>query len=368
MVRTLLALLVTLAPATARYEPFDFPSRPCAAGNFFDVSALACLPCPAGQEPDADGTSCVCAEGRVLVGSSCVTCNATGTAPTRDRSACLPCTGESNSSSTCDDPDATLGLVNSECACPAGRVLVERDGHGGLLAFKRCRPCPTGTYAASAVECRACPRPHMVAASTGGGCVCDTGYRSFSHSGGWWGHELTCVPEAEYSQLSALGYYAASAISMSYVDLHEAQGASSITVDESKALQQLLMPSASACLVAVTASTTAPRAQPLLEGNQACQAVGNLCVLTDYNTGSAACELYRYLRDQVPSASNEEWPQRMPGLYYPERGLVPITPAAPAIDTTLALPPAAGSRVRYVLAPYSLNGTFLGLQELGTQL
>lgn len=58
----------------------------------------------------------------------------------------------------------------------------------------------------------------------------------------------------------------------------------------------------------------------------------------------------------------------MPGLYYAERGIAPITASAPTIDSTMALPPALGSRLRYVLAPYSLNGTFLGLVELTNQL
>ena len=49
----------------------------------------------------------------------------------------------------------------------------------------------------------------------------------------------------------------------------------------------------------------------------------------------------------------------MPGLYYADRGIVPVTASAPLLDTQLALPPAAGSRLRYVLAAYSINGTHL---------
>ena len=51
----------------------------------------------------------------------------------------------------------------------------------------------------------------------------------------------------------------------------------------------------------------------------------------------------------------------LPGLFY-DRGDQAITRAAPSIPFTLALPTAAGSRLRFLLAAYSLNGTYLGLQ------
>jgi len=51
----------------------------------------------------------------------------------------------------------------------------------------------------------------------------------------------------------------------------------------------------------------------------------------------------------------------LPGLFY-DRGDQAITRAAPSIPFTLALPMAAGSRLRFLLAAYSLNGTYLGLQ------
>ena len=58
----------------------------------------------------------------------------------------------------------------------------------------------------------------------------------------------------------------------------------------------------------------------------------------------------------------------MPGLFYANYGVVPITASAPELPAMLALPPSTGSRLRYVLASYSLNGTFLGLEELTHQL
>ena len=45
-----------------------------------------------------------------------------------------------------------------------------------------------------------------------------------------------------------------------------------------------------------------------------------------------------------------------------DRGDQAFTRAAPSIPLTLALPTAVGSRLRFLLAAYSLNGTYLGLQ------
>ena len=104
-----------------------------------------------------------------------------------------------------------------------------------------------------------------------------------------------------------------------------------------------------ACLTAVTSPVSAPREQPLLVGNEACQAVGNLCVLQDYDKASTACTLYRELQSRAgaPGAnSNLQWRARMPGLYYPARGVAALSEAAPNVLATLALPPKPGSRVR----------------------
>lgn len=115
------------------------------------------------------------------------------------------------------------------------------------------------------------------------------------------------------------------------------------------------------------------------------QAIGNLCVLQHYDVTSAACGLYRDLQARSSTASvavssansgasistfgtNQEWRARLPGLFYPDRGVSALSEASPELPANIALPPAIGSRLRYVLASYSLNGTYLGLSELSDQL
>lgn len=182
--RFFLLCLAGLASAVD-FEAIDFPI--CTPGEtYFDVSALACLTCAAGQVPDPAGTGCVCAAGTVqevttdgatgvVTAVACVACP-DGEAPTRDRTVCMPCNTTVDNDATCiaDDPLQVPSLSGGECACAAGRVLVERDEHGHLLDAKRCRECPPGSHAEGST-CAACPGDHMTASSSGSGCECLTG-------------------------------------------------------------------------------------------------------------------------------------------------------------------------------------------------
>ena len=101
-----------------RYEPLTFPGT-CSETTYFDTSALQCLACPTGQQPDPAGTGCECSDSKVLSGATCVACNGTGAAPTRDRTACIPCTIVND---TCADATTGLDTDTSECGCPDGKV------------------------------------------------------------------------------------------------------------------------------------------------------------------------------------------------------------------------------------------------------
>jgi len=177
-----------LAAALA-YDPIPYPA--CTTTEYFDISSLTCNSCPVGQKPDASGLSCQC-DGGILQASAtaagvweCASCSALGLAPTQDGTACLPCFNGTIDNTTCLDNTTaaganmttavssgaastagfsdTLGLVNGECACPAGSALVERNGLGGLLPYKVCMPCPAASILNSEGECEACPADYMEA-------------------------------------------------------------------------------------------------------------------------------------------------------------------------------------------------------------
>ena len=358
--RPLLLLLLGCA-VDAEYDAIAFPY--CTKeGEYFDISSLLCTQCPRvtatsqGTVRDAAGTSCKCAPGTYFSGSACEACPA-GFAPTSDRTACLPC---------------NQTLVGGECQCTeAGRVIVEADSNGALLDEFQCRSCPAGHYPVPATGgvCVACPAAHMQARADSSGCTCRDGYSSVVHGSGFWGRSLSCVPNAERVTLAS--FYPSSAARKTFAFLPAAQGGT-YTVEVSQIVQQLLLPSATACLRAINLDTDppTPRAQPLVEGNQACQAVGNLCALYDYAAAASACVLYDQLNAAagVVDTSNQEWRRHLPGLFYESTGVGAVSEAAPQIPSVLALPPRPGSRLRYLLAAYSTNGTYLGLQELTTQL
>ena len=301
------ACVVTLARA---YEAIPYPT--CTSEEYFDISSLNCGVCPTDQKPDELQTSCECSAPRLRQGDLCVACSAAGFpadyAATRDGSTCLSCSAPPLNDTTYMG-EATLGLCNGtlfneetptscaysgECSCPTSQVVVERDELGGLLPYKQCRACPTGSYfvaasASAAASCVACPAENMVAIGEGAtGCTCATGFkeRSFTSSGtvGWWGREKTCMEKVAYTAVQP--FDTASATQVRF-DALTAGG--SYTVDSSKIFDQLLIPSATECYRAVTEG--ADKDLSLLAGNQACQAVGNLCVLQQYNSATGACEL-----------------------------------------------------------------------------
>ena len=86
----------------------------------------------------------------------------------------------------------------------------------------------------------------------------------------------------------------------------------------SATFDQLLLPAATECLRAVKYPDGEPRDQPLNDGNEACQTLGNLCALAMYEADAAACQLFQQVALEQSSFVNQEdqWKMRMPWLYY----------------------------------------------------
>ena len=382
-------LLLTTSLA---YQPIDIPST-CLSPKYFDISSLTCTNCPEGQVPDSSGYACQCNAGVLTPdatngGYTCVACSDSGTAPTRDGTACLPCRAFStsttvevtdsfgnvtNQTTTVELEGGTLGLdtATGNCLCADGKALIEYDGAGSMLAEKQCLACPPTDIVNSNGECEACPAEYMIAeliATPGGSqmeCRCPDGYEIKNVQGtGWWGRTSACLETLAYDELRS--YDTASADTVDFLDLVDG-GTRSV---DSLIFDQQLMPSAVECLRAVQAPDALPRSEPnLLAGNVACQAIGNLCVMAMYDEDSAACQLYRELQENAETAVNsDEWKARLPGLYY-EQGSAMYTQND--VDLTVSLDGDAtsiGSVLKYMIASYSLNGTYLGLSELSDEL
>ena len=232
-------------------------------------------------------------------------------------------------------------------------------------------------------------------------CRCVSGYQRRDHAQGWWGRDKTCLEQTAYDAVKS--YDTGSADTVTYRDLVGESGTKTV---ESKLFAQLLIASATGCRRAVRADVALPRGQPLLRGNEACQALANLCVLQMYDQDAPSCELYREMQLASETEVNQEseWKARLPALYYTEGPKVytlndvPLTVSLKgeasrltyvlptltpyrAPRTAHRAPPRTTHRAprtmhrapltsycRYVLAAYSLNGTYLGLRELSDEL
>lgn len=299
------AVLLWAAPAaaaayTALPNPYNLADNAptCSASQYFDISSLQCLACGAGGgvqslAPTESGLSCRCANGVVtdVDGGSavCTLCGA-NQAPSSDGTSCMPCGG------------STLGLIDGECGCPADRALFETNGHGALLPAKECGSCGDSAYVNTATgRCVLCPALHQKSSAVG--CVCAPGYLEKLHAdavwaGGLGGGGVSCMQAAAYASVQQYDTLSANILTLS-----DMLGGGATLQISSKAFEQLLIPAATECLVAVRASGTAaaeaaPRSQPLEVGNAACNAVANLCVAQLYAANAAACTVYSFLMAQ----------------------------------------------------------------------
>ncbi|KAI8803545.1 Meckelin [Cladochytrium replicatum] len=106
---------------------------------------------------------------------------------------------------------------------------------------------------------------------------------------------------------------------------------------------------------------------------QACNALANLCILQLYDEASSPCIAYQRIATTRSSSStdNPDTPKGMPWLYY---GLLnredPSVTARRILNVSLAIASierGASHTFAFVLGTYTVNGTFLGYQNLTTQ-
>lgn len=98
----------------------------------------------------------------------------------------------------------------------------------------------------------------------------------------------------------------------------------------------------------------------------ACQALGNLCVLTLYDKNSEACKVFLDLaRTRTVSNNIAQWSDSMPWLYF----ATDTTETTGTVSRKVSFNPrtvtsSVSSRLDLVLATYSLSGEWLGFKDL----
>jgi meckelin len=406
----LLGLALAMLAGKANGQGSVTVSR-CSAVQAFDTAWLSCSTCTAldpNKEPDAstgamtagiaNAGACRCAAGyreveptcdatdpNVCPATTCTDCVALGLAASADRRSCMACPS-----------DGPLDTARRECVCSTAGYVLRDDGAMNAtlgVQHKRCAPCPTGqraffptaagAFGASAYTCQSCPDSSMTLAADGS-CTCPSTHSRIVGTVGV-GPDY-CLESAALSSLSTLGFPPADAASLTFRDVQQPASATSTSNGVAATLvmsngEVVANPLAGRSLVSPGPSLVVryyyPRAAArCLQWRGAidsphCHALANLCVLSMYAASAPPCALYQLL---VGARSDSRggwrgWVTGMPLLYFSDPGTV-LSSVALAQEMSFDDTVRASSEdtLRFVLAAYSLNGTFLGLRPLTNQL
>ncbi|XP_064444199.1 meckelin isoform X3 [Mirounga angustirostris] len=323
--------LLLVLPRVSRAQTF-FPflqPESCGPNQYFDISALSCVPCGANQRRDARGTSCMCLPGFQMISNNggpdfiCKKCPENMKGVTEDGWNCISCPG---------------GLTaEGKCHCPTGHILVERAVNGTLLSQATCKLCDENENSftvANALGNR-CNRCEPTFIDTSRSCTCSapnilTGGLCFSSTGNF---PSRVISSARYGDLG-----------MSFT---------------SEWFVKYLQSSAAAC--GVYANLTS------------CQALGNMCVMNMNSYDSTtfdACQLFQFIFENTAGLrtvhSVSFWRQNLPWLFYGDQlGLAPQVLSTTPLPTNFSFKGENQNRkLKFVAASYDVRGNFLKWQTL----
>ncbi|XP_057592336.1 meckelin isoform X3 [Hippopotamus amphibius kiboko] len=326
-----LSLLLVL-PRVSQAQTFFFPFRQpetCGHNQYFDISALSCVPCGANQRQDARGTLCVCLPGFQMISNNggpdiiCKKCPENMKGVTEDGWNCISCPG---------------GLTaEGKCHCPTGHILVERDVNGTLLSQATCKLCDESENSftvANALGNR-CVRCEPTFINTSKSCVCSepnilTGGLCFSSTGNL---PPRLISAARFGELGI-----------------------SFT---SEWFAKYLQSSAAACWVYANLTS--------------CQALGNMCVMNMNSYDSTtfdACRLFQFIFENTAGLGTVHsvsfWRQNLPWLFYGDQlGLAPQVLSTTPLPTNFSFKGEnQNTKLKFIAASYDVRGNFLKWQTL----
>ena len=366
-------LLLLATPSVTTSSSF-LATASCSGSSYFDPASLACRPCGAGQAPVngtvgpyGTATGCACPASALtvprsynglLTADTCTSCPP-GLSQSADGLSCTPC-----------GAGAVWSAATGSCACmDAGSALLQ-NATGAWV----CTACPPRTYAfqtatdvfpAAPGTCAACADPRA-SVSPLKGCVCDTGFTEVVHRLAGSRRALVCLrPGAldaikkAIDDVKPVPQTSSCDNIVCNVAFPSAPGGSASV--NSLLFQSLYLPAAAGCVGWAPGDAGAAAA---------CQALANLCALALFSPQHPACALTTAL-SSVREASyplqswGSGWPTSLPMLLWGK------STAALNSDPSLPTPMAftgASSALRFHLARWALNGTFLGLAPLRNQL
>ena len=368
----------------------------CPSSQVFDFTGLVCTDCDStkssGLQPDLTSAhTCKCPPSLVQNNVECSiesmwqgTCNTASCSSecsllsqvsSLDQQTCILCQGNS---SHYESSEYDIDFKECTCKNPAkgpatGKPVVTRklveiyDNITGLPSRNDCMRCPDGTaviskelynngqfystagatYIADPYSCSYCPDAHMFF-DTDYNCVCPDGF--------------VLTGEASVGKQSCIYHYpsVSGGSKVGFQDTisigSESRGAYDFTLD-SIVFSHYYLKAASHC----------EYYKGTFEDLQSCQTLSNLCVMSMYDEAAPACKQLQIIsqRRQGTYHKQEDWIYSLPWLYYDneptdDRGL----------QMKMAFHPVAyhTNSLIFKLFKYTLNGTFVGVESLNSQL
>ncbi|KAF8361123.1 mks-3 [Pristionchus pacificus] len=278
-----------------------FPSG-CNSTDYFDASHLVCIPCRNGSVPSSDSFSCVCSNRQRLVqvtpGGPICQDCPQGTVTAPDGLSCIGCSGQTNCSTS----------------CPSDSVAVYRKTDGSLpeVSGVECVRCASGTTPDSGQErCEKC---------SDRSCLCSEASSS-----------PTCP--------------------------------SSLNVIPSPSLSTIFLSSGDIVSTRINTTILISTARRCQLGSQIdCQALGNVCVLQNYQRDvQTACTVFESISN-APAVN--QWAANMPWLFYYSSDAVSELQREAIIDQIYKFTKDQSGELDILAARYTLHGSFLGLKEI----
>ncbi|XP_011834071.1 PREDICTED: meckelin [Mandrillus leucophaeus] len=309
--RAVTVFLLLSLPRFLQAQTFSFPFQQpekCDNNQYFDISALSCVPCGVNQRQDARGTSCVCLPGFQMISNNggpaviCKKCPENMKGVTEDGWNCISCPS---------------GLTaEGKCHCPAGHILVERDINGTLLSQATCELCDgnENSFMVANVLGDRCVRCEPTFVNTSKSCACSepnilTGGLCFSNTGNF---PLRRISTARYGEVV-------------YANLTSCQALGNICVMNMNSY--------------------------------------------DFATFDA-CRLFQFIFENTAGLSTVHsisfWRQNLPWLFYGDQlGLAPQVLSSTSLPTNFSFKGEnQNTKLKFVAASYDIRGNFLKWQTL----
>ena len=360
----------------------------CIRDSFFDYAGLKCVEC--------NTQACGCPSTSLLVHVECSMdqlrtgkCNEISCSDecdieqvvSRDQRSCIPCTSNINGNSTYESP-ANYDASSSDCSCrnpakspPSRTHLVTKklveiyDDILGSPIRKDCLRCPERTavigsnlyndgqafystggkrFVADPYSCVSCPDPHMFF-DTDYSCVCDDGYFLAGEASIGEQYCVTNMPSVSTSYSK-----------VRFRDPVMLGGDASDVTLESLTFSHIYMKAAAECEFYDGSSESALRS---------CQALGNLCVLSMYDTDTPACKQLGVISERRVGFYHgvEDWKYTLPWLFYRDEDDQITNDRGINMKVSFHREANQVNTLQFKLVQYTVNGTFVGIEDLTNQ-